>query len=86
MDFVITSLLAFNLIGIATQTTNMQEMQPAMSKIPMLWQTFFSTSVSEKIPNKSNTNKIYAVYTNYESDYTGKYTLIIGSAVTDAKF
>lgn len=36
---------------------------------------------SKQIPNKLS-DEIYAVYTNYETNFTGPYTLIIGMPVS----
>lgn len=73
-----TRMNAFNIIGIKIRTTN-KDMQAAKD-IPALWEQFMSKNVREKIPNKQN-NDVYAIYTNYESDYTGAYDMIIGCKV-----
>lgn len=62
-------------IGIATRTTN-QDGQ-AMKDIEALWQRFWDEKIQGKIPNKVS-DDIYAVYTDYESDYTAPYTVVIG--------
>jgi predicted transcriptional regulator YdeE len=69
----------FKIIGITTRTTN-KDGQAAID-IEALWEKFWGEKIQEKIPNKIN-DDIYAVYTGYESDYTGAYTTIIGSAVS----
>lgn len=66
----------FKMIGISTETTN-----ESMIDIETLWGKFWGENSADKIPNKAS-DEIYAVYTDYESDYTGKYTLIIGFPVT----
>jgi predicted transcriptional regulator YdeE len=66
---------SFNVIGIKIRTTN-KEMQAAKD-IPALWDKFMSENIIEKIPNKE-ADEIYAIYTNYESDYTEAYDMIIG--------
>lgn len=35
----------------------------------------------ERIPNKIGDPALYAVYTDYESDYTGEYRLLVGARV-----
>jgi len=76
-----TQINAFAIVGIKTRTTNV-DMQAAKD-IPALWEKFMSENISDKIPNKLD-DKIYAVYTNYESDYMGAYDMYIGCKV-DAK-
>jgi len=70
----------FKIIGISTETTNQNNQ--AAADLGKLWQRFFSEEISSKIPNKENED-IYAVYTDYENDYTGKYTTIIGHRVNN---
>ena len=68
----------FKIIGIETKTTNQNE--KASKDIGKLWGEFFSLNVPSKIVNKES-DDIYAIYTDYESDYTGKYTCVIGMRV-----
>ncbi|MEE3999403.1 effector binding domain-containing protein [Tenacibaculum sp. FZY0031] len=70
----------FYVVGISVRTTN--ENQQAAKDIPALWQRFMSENIAEQIPNKLS-NEIYAVYTDYESDYTKPYTTIIGCKVSE---
>ena len=69
----------FNIIGIAVETTNKDS--KAAADLGKLWQEFYAQEVFNKIPNKVSEDVI-AVYTDYESDYTGKYTAIIGQRVS----
>ncbi len=48
--------------------------------IEALWEKFWSEDIQNKISNKTS-DEIYAVYTDYESDFTGHYTTIIGMSV-----
>lgn len=68
----------FNIIGITLRTTN-ADMQAAKD-IPALWNRFMSENISDKIEHKLE-DSIYAIYTNYESDYTGAYDVVIGCKV-----
>ena len=70
----------FYIVGISVRTTN--ENQQAAKDIPALWQRFMSENIAEQIPNKLS-NEVYAVYTDYESDYTKPYTTIIGCKVNE---
>lgn len=67
------------IIGISVEKTNQNG--KAIEDLGKLWGRFFSENVIEKIPNKIN-EEVYAVYTDYENDYRGKYTTIIGMAVS----
>lgn len=69
----------FKIIGISTETTN--ENGQSIKDVEEIWGKFWNENKSDKIPNKES-DEIYAVYTDYERDYTGKYTLIIGFPVT----
>ncbi|WP_316832498.1 GyrI-like domain-containing protein [Pedobacter aquatilis] len=68
----------FKIIGISTETTNKNNQ--AATDLGKLWQRFYGEEIFNKIPNKESED-VYAVYTDYESDYTGKYTTIIGQRV-----
>jgi predicted transcriptional regulator YdeE len=70
---------SFKIIGIEVQTTN--EKGKGAEDIGALWGKFFSENIAGKIPNKVS-EEIYAIYTDYESDFTGKYTTVIGQKVT----
>lgn len=79
MEKQIEQLDDFNIIGIAIETTN-QDGQSAQD-MGIIWGRFFSEQVSQKITNKVNED-IYAIYTDFETDYKGKHTAIIGHKVT----
>ncbi|WP_237732264.1 GyrI-like domain-containing protein [Flavobacterium sp. UGB4466] len=69
----------FYVIGIATRTIN--EKGKSAVDIEALWTRFWGEEIQEQIPNKIS-NDIYAVYRDYETDFNGAYTLIIGSRVS----
>ncbi len=64
------------IIGISVVTTN--ENGQSIKDMGEIWGKFFE--VSEQIPNKKS-DDIYSIYTDYETDYTGKYTAILGYEV-----
>ncbi len=68
----------FKIIGIETETTN--ENGKSAEDLGKLWEKFYSENVPSKIPNNKN-DKIYSIYTDYESDYKGKMKAIIGLEV-----
>ncbi|MDJ1482546.1 effector binding domain-containing protein [Cytophagaceae bacterium YF14B1] len=69
----------FYVIGISIRTTN-QNGQSAKD-IETVWGKFWGEQIQNQIPNKVN-DDIYAVYTDYETDFTGPYSVIIGSSVS----
>ena len=76
---MVMNIQKFYVIGISTRTSN-QNGQSAKD-IEALWGKFWSEEIQKQIPNQIN-DEIYAVYTDYETDFTGPYTTIIGAAVS----
>ena len=62
-------------VGLSVRTTNADEAQPARAKIPALWQRFYQDGHSAAVAGP-----VYGVYTEYASDASGPYTLIVGAA------
>lgn len=71
-------LKPFKIVGIYTETSNQNGQ--AEQVLGELWGKFISENVISGIPN-SISNAIHVIYTDYESDYKGKYTAIIGLKV-----
>ncbi len=69
----------FKLIGLAIRTTN--ENNKAACDLGKLWEQFYSEDIPSQIPTKES-HEIYAIYTDYQTDYTGYYTTIIGLKVS----
>ena len=69
----------FKIIGIAIESTN--ENGQSIEDMGKIWSRFYQENVPAKIPNKESEN-IYSIFTDYESDYTGKFTSIIGMKVS----
>lgn len=72
----------FTVVGISVRTTNQDYRSQA--DIARLWEAFFLNGIIQSLPDKVS-NDIYCIYTDYESDYTGEYTTVIGYRVPDAK-
>ena len=68
----------FYVIGISTRTCNANGQ--AARDIEALWGKFWNEKIQNQIPNKTSVD-IYAVYTDYESDFNYPYTTIIGCPV-----
>ena len=73
------TLEAFHIIGIFVRTTNVNN--KALKDIGDLFGNFAGQNIMGKIPNKM-TGDIYCVYTDYESDFNGPYTTIVGCKVS----
>ena len=69
----------FNIIGISTRTTNQNGQ--AATDIGQLYDKFYANNILSSIPHRLH-NDLYTLYTDYESDYTGVYTTIIGCKVS----
>ncbi len=65
----------FYVTGITVRTNNTSG--AAAKDIPALWQRFFEEQISDRIPHKLD-GALYCVYTDYEGDYTGDYTTLLG--------
>ncbi len=68
----------FKIIGISCRTSNQNNQ--AQQDLGKLWQQFFSENIAARIPNKI-ASSIFAVYTDYKSNFTEEYTTIIGFPV-----
>lgn len=69
----------FHVIGISVRTKN--ENQETTRDIAKLWNDFMSRKIMNKIPNKIE-DTLYAIYTDYESDHSGEYTIVVGCKVS----
>ena len=82
MEYKTIQLDSFKIIGISVRTTNKDGQ--SQNDIGKLWNDFFQENIALTIPNKE-TEDIYCIYTDYENDYTGKYTTILGCRVSSTK-
>lgn len=73
-----TTLEAFELIGIEKRTSN--EPGKGNIDIPALWNQFNQEDVCNQLTGRVDED-VYAVYTDYESDHNGEYTILIGCKV-----
>jgi predicted transcriptional regulator YdeE len=73
-------------VGLQTRTTNREEFASGgKGKIAQLWQKFFQDNCATTIPNQVDHAPTISVMTDYESDYMGAYTLIIGKEVNSTQ-
>lgn len=70
---------SFTVVGIAIRTCNKNNQ--AQIDIAKLWGDFMQNGIASKIPNKVS-DDIFCIYTDYESDWQGEYTTILGCKVS----
>lgn len=64
-------------LGLSVRTSKAE----ARHDIPALWDKLFREGWLERLPPAED-GAIHAVYTDYESDETGPYTMVLGVSVT----
>ena len=64
--------------GLEVRTTNPEEMNPATAKIPGIWGRFHQEGLIEKVPGRRSGCAPLGVYSKYETDHTGPYSLLAG--------
>src|SRR5688572_28395147 len=65
--------------GVSVRTTNGEETDLARARIPALWARFFAVGHSAR-----GQGPIYSVYSDYESDVNGAYTVLVGKEAGEA--
>jgi predicted transcriptional regulator YdeE len=65
------------IIGLSTRTSP----ATAATAIPALWQRFLANPPGPAEGRPANDGAVYAVYSDYQSDFQGEYTLTLGVAV-----
>lgn len=81
MSKSIEQLSTIKLVGLKVQTSNAYEMNQATAKIGVTMRRFFTERLQDKIFYRKNPGRVFAVYTNYESDEHGEYTYFLGEEV-----
>lgn len=79
IDYTIVHQPEILLMGIECRTSNAPDAGP--QDIPKHWAKFYGDNILDQIPNKSS-DEVIALYCDYESDYTGPYSFVIGCPVT----
>jgi|GEM_PF-81965 len=81
---VFTHFPQTHVTGIVVETTNALEADPATARIPALWGRFMGESLENKIAQRAPDGRMFSVYTGYESDYRGRYTIAVAVEVLGA--
>lgn len=82
LAFTVKKMPGKIIMGVQRRTSNADGR--SIKDIPACWQDFFSRNMASKIPHRAKTPAMFAVYSDYESDWTGEYHYLIGSEVTKA--
>jgi predicted transcriptional regulator YdeE len=67
-----------NVVGLEIRTRNQEEMNPATAKIPGVWGRFHQENLPGKVPGGKPGCAPIGVYSKYETDHTGHYSLLVG--------
>ncbi|WP_166219263.1 GyrI-like domain-containing protein [Pseudomonas atagonensis] len=82
MDLKRQQIESFTVSGLRVRTTNDAEHKPESAKIGPMWGSFFSKGLADEIPGKQSGSPVYGVYSNYESDASGRFDVTAGVAVS----
>ena len=81
----VTRVKKLMIAGLSTVTNNEFEMSEENGKIAQLWEEYFANDVYKKTFDKANSDFMYGVYSDYESDASGNYKVTVGVEVTKPK-
>ncbi|MFY9088609.1 GyrI-like domain-containing protein [Arcobacter aquimarinus] len=81
----VTRIKKLMISGISVVTNNEFEMSEENGKIAGLWEEYFQKDIYKKTFDKANSDFMYGVYSNYESDVSGNYKVTVGVEVTKSK-
>jgi predicted transcriptional regulator YdeE len=68
--------------GIKARTTHRIEAVAETAKITALWRRFSADKTGDQIPNRSGDAAILVVYTDYEREDAGPFSVVLGHQVT----
>ena len=71
----VVNITSLKVSGLTTRTSNQKEQSAETANIAPLW----NKAVEQCLPYMLVNGSVYAVYSNYESDVTGEYDLLVGS-------
>jgi predicted transcriptional regulator YdeE len=82
IPFTIKKIPAKTVVGIARRTSNADGR--SIKDIPATWTDFLQQNANAKIKNRALPPTMYAVYSDYASDWKDEYSYLIGCGVTRA--
>ncbi|MBT3358691.1 MAG: AraC family transcriptional regulator [Rhodospirillales bacterium] len=72
----------FTVGGIDLRTTNAAEMDLSTARIPALWERFSFESLPGHIPGQTDPGVVLGLYSDFDSDADGAYTLMVGCEIS----
>ncbi|MEW4455377.1 AEC family transporter [Bremerella sp. JC817] len=72
---------AMKIVGISVRTNNRSEMNPETAQIPLLYDKYDQDQIDSLIVDPVSPGKRIAVYGDYESDQSGKFTILLGKQI-----
>ena len=84
MNPTLVTVPRMSVAGLEVRTTNRAEMNPATARIPGVWARFSQESLMERTPARKADGVPLGVYSKYETDHTGPYSLLAGVEVDDS--
>jgi predicted transcriptional regulator YdeE len=82
IPFTIKKIPAMTVIGISRRTSNAEGR--SLKDMMAAWTDFLQQNAAAKIKNRALPPTIYAIYSDYENDWRGTYSYLIGYGVTRA--
>lgn len=83
IPFAIKKVPAKTVVGLSRRTSNADGR--STGDISATWGEFLKQNAAAKIPNRAVPPVMYAVYSDYESDWRGEYAYLLGCGVTRAE-
>ena len=82
LAFKLKTMPEFTVVGVTRRTCNADGR--SIADIPAVWKDFLTKNAGAKIKNRAIPPTMYAVYSDYEKDWTKEYNFLIGCGVTRA--
>jgi len=64
--------------GVSVRTINRDEFDPKTAKLGIFWQNFRTENIPARVSSAVPYSPVYGVYSNYDSNESGYYTLTAG--------
>lgn len=72
------------IFGIRERTSQEVEYDPEMAVVGRLWKEFFEQGHINRIPKQMQLDKMFRIHTNFESDESGTFDLVVGKSVHES--
>src|SRR5262249_7638999 len=73
----------FRIVGVPLRTTSQQELE--RPRLGELWAHFMQKNLLSIIPHPAEPGTAYSAYVDYESDFRGAYSAVVGARVTQVE-